>query len=184
MDHWNGHGCNKCAIEYRNRQLSLTTEKFINQAELVHGQKYDYSQVSYFNNLRPVLIGCPKHGFFHQKPMYHLGGCDCPACMQGYSVSKMETEWLDQCGILPQNRQVKLEVGQKKFKVDGFDPSTQTIYEFYGDYWHGNPLIFQSEDLNLTVNKTFGELYQKTVEKEKWLLSHGYHLITKWQTSK
>jgi hypothetical protein len=34
--------------------------------------------------------------------------------------------------------------------LDGFDPRTNTIYEFYGDYWHGNPDIQQYRDTDLT----------------------------------
>lgn len=36
----------------------LTTEQFIAKAKLIHGNKYDYSLVSYINNKTPVQIKC------------------------------------------------------------------------------------------------------------------------------
>lgn len=57
-----------------------TTEEFIQAAKKVHGDLYDYSQVVYINSYIKVRIGCPKHGFFFQKPKYHLKGNGCPKC--------------------------------------------------------------------------------------------------------
>ena len=36
-------------------------------------------------------------------------------------------------------REVTLKVKDKVYYVDGFEPKTNTVYEFNGDYWHGNP---------------------------------------------
>lgn len=38
-----------------------------------------------------------------------------------------------------ENREVVIKISGRIFKVDGFDPIINTIYEFYGDFWHGNP---------------------------------------------
>lgn len=58
----------------------LTTEEFINKANIVHSTKYDYSKTSYLNNRTKVTIICPTHGEFEQKASSHLSGCGCPAC--------------------------------------------------------------------------------------------------------
>ena len=55
-------------------------EQFIEEAKKVHNNKYDYSKVSYVNSLTKVKIGCPIHGYFLQKPKYHLKGNGCPIC--------------------------------------------------------------------------------------------------------
>lgn len=73
-NHLGGKGCPKCA----NR--SVTTEYFIEKAKLIHGDKYDYSLVKYINSTSKVIIICHEHGKFLQKPVYHLGGCDCQKC--------------------------------------------------------------------------------------------------------
>jgi len=77
--HWNGAGCPKCATEQTADKLKLTTEEFINRAREVHGDKYDYSKTKYVNSGTDVIIRCPKHGEFLQKPHVHLRG-GCPKC--------------------------------------------------------------------------------------------------------
>ena len=58
----------------------LTNEEFIEKAKLVHGDKYDYSTVSYKNNRSKISIVCPKHGTFLQFPGNHLAGMGCKCC--------------------------------------------------------------------------------------------------------
>lgn len=58
------------------------TEKFIRKARLVHGNKYDYSKVSYVNSTTDVCIICPIHGEFWQRPAEHLRGKGCTKCGQ------------------------------------------------------------------------------------------------------
>ena len=38
-----------------------TTEEFIAEAKLVHGNKYDYSKVKYINSSTKVIIVCKDH---------------------------------------------------------------------------------------------------------------------------
>lgn len=60
----------------------LTTEQFIIKAKLVHGDKYDYSNVQYINNNTKICIICPEHGEFWQTPYSHLQGCGCNLCAE------------------------------------------------------------------------------------------------------
>jgi len=56
----------------------LTTEEFIEKSKIKYGDKYDYSKVNYINNDIKVIIICPTHGNFEQKPGNHLSskyGC-------------------------------------------------------------------------------------------------------------
>ena len=62
-------------------------------------------------------------------------------------------------------------------KVDGYCEEINTIYEF-----HDNPNVYNSDDINERVHKTFGELYRKSVEKDSKILSLGYNLVVKWET--
>lgn len=58
----------------------MTKNEFIEKANVVHNNKYDYSQVEYKNNKTPVAIVCPIHGTFLQRPDKHLQGQGCPFC--------------------------------------------------------------------------------------------------------
>ena len=69
----------------------------------------------------------------------------------------------------------------KRVIVDGVDYENNTIYEFNGGYYHGNPEIFNTNELNKTTSKIFGELYKNTLEKEKILREAGYNFISIWE---
>lgn len=59
-----------------------TLENFIIDANEKHNNKYDYSKVIYVNNKVPVIIICPEHGEFIQRPDSHLRKIGCPVCGQ------------------------------------------------------------------------------------------------------
>ena len=79
-NHLRYQGCPTCKKLLMNDKLSHTTEQFIQLAQKVHKDKYDYSQVTYKNNCTKVKIICPKHGVFEQRPSDHLMGNGCPQC--------------------------------------------------------------------------------------------------------
>jgi len=58
----------------------LSSDQFIEQSRLIHGDKYDYSQITYVNNSTKLKIICPVHGDFWQTPNHHLSGQGCRKC--------------------------------------------------------------------------------------------------------
>ena len=70
-----GKGCPGC---YGNKKM--TKESFIEKAQLIHGDFYDYTLVNYKNNHEKVTIKCEKHGEFEQTPHNHLMGRKCWLC--------------------------------------------------------------------------------------------------------
>ena len=83
--HLNGSGCPKCANKKRADELRITTEEFINQSNIIHNYKYDYSKVNYIDYDTEVIIICPKHGDFKQTPHGHLSGHGCQTCAREYT---------------------------------------------------------------------------------------------------
>jgi hypothetical protein len=179
--HLRGQGCPDC---YGNRKSD--TEKFKEKANIKHDFKYDYSLVNYINNRTDVEIICPIHGPFPQTPSNHLKGQGCPTCT--HHISKPEVAWLNSLNLPDdkEHRHVYIKIKERKrgFRVDGFDPATNTVYEFYGDFWHGNPnnSKFKPEDYNPRAHCTFGELYAKTLAKEQILKSAGYNVVSIWES--
>ncbi len=72
--------------------------------------------------------------------------------------------------------------GMGNCHADGYCAETNTIYEFHGDYWHGNPEVYKSTYWNKRKQKPAGELYQATVARENKIKSLGYNLITVWES--
>lgn len=75
-NHLNGTGCRACFFGKRK----FTTDVFVEKALKIHNGKYDYSKVVYIDSQVKVLISCPIHGDFEQKPNSHLSGHGCPNC--------------------------------------------------------------------------------------------------------
>jgi len=70
--------------------MKYNTEEFIKRARLVHGNKYDYSKVSYVNSTTDICIICPIHGEFWQIPAEHLRGKGCVKCGQALCGEKQK----------------------------------------------------------------------------------------------
>ena len=68
----------------------LTTKEFIEKANKIHGNKYDYSKVEYINAHTKVCIICPEHGEFWQTPNDHLGRKGCPKCANNIKLTGEE----------------------------------------------------------------------------------------------
>lgn len=101
-----------------------------------------------------------------------------------YSIktSKAEREWLDSICIPKEYRQIKISVDNSFYFVDGYDPESNTVYEFYGDFWHGNPQKYHPAKINKKASKTFGQLYNLTIAKENKLMQAGYKIISIWES--
>lgn len=180
-NHLSGSGCQKCGINSRAELHTLKIETFVERSDKQHNFKYDYSLVNYIDNRTKVIIKCPAHGAFEQQPDNHMAGHGCPSC--AFFVSKPEIKWLDTIGIPndPLHRWVIMKVGKRLIKTDGYEPDTNTIYEFYGDFWHGNPNVFNHEDINPICKITYGKLYDNTIEREAYLKLHGFNVISIWE---
>jgi hypothetical protein len=171
--HINGRGCIKCN---RKAKQIANQKRFITESTKMHGDIYDYSLVDFTDNTGKIKIICKKHGVFEQN--YHSRiTSGCPACNR--RISAGEIQWLNSLGIV--ERQKKLKINKSTRFVDGFDPNTNTIYLYHGDFWHGNPKTFNSIEINRKTNTTFGELYNKTMIFEQELKDMGYNVITIWE---
>ena len=88
FEHISGSGCKKCGVEKTKKFTLLGLDKFIEKANKVHNNKYDYSKVNYINSYTKVEIICPKHGIFLQKPGDHLHSkAGCPICSESKGES-------------------------------------------------------------------------------------------------
>lgn len=173
-------GCNDCGNELIAKKQRSNPDDVFKEANKIHKNKYDYSKFEYINTNTLGIIVCPAHGDFPQTMDNHLHNHGCPAC--GKIISYKEIYWLTMIGIPKEYHQKTIKINNRKFKVDAFEPKTNTIYEFHGDFWHGNPTLYSHCDMNIVCKKSFGELFSKTIERENILKSAGYKLITIWES--
>lgn len=89
-NHLNGYECPECGKIEKSKNNTKSTEKFIEKAKEVHGNKYDYSKVAYKKANEKVTIICPTHGEFQQTPHHHLEGSGCPLCAREEQKDKIK----------------------------------------------------------------------------------------------
>ena len=73
------------------RNTRKTNEEFINEARIIHGDRYDYNLVKYVTSKVKVSILCSIHGVFEQTPDSHLNmKCNCPKCVNNVKLTTKE----------------------------------------------------------------------------------------------
>lgn len=123
----------------------LTKEQFICKAQNIFGQKYDYTQVVYKNNITPVKIKCKEHNEqFEQKPKEHLYGyCKCPKCKKHSNGEIMFAQLLKQNNI--------------QFNTDkSFCPPQNIVDEIKKQY--GFNIIYAPYDFEIPSKKILVEI--------------------------
>jgi len=182
-DHLHGCGCNKCGGSY-----SPTIEEFIEKAQLIHSNKYSYTRAMYVNAHTNIIIICPTHGEYVKSPSNHIQGAGCPVCSIPGTRSDVSIEWLE---LIMQQDNIFIQhadnVGEyiiesTRYRADGYCKETNTIYEFYGDFYHGNPNIHTPNTYNKLMKQTMGELLQKTIDREQKIRDLGYNLVVTWES--
>lgn len=183
----NKHGCYKCGRIKTEVSNMLTKDQIndkINKFKLIHNNKYSYGKTFRENNILWLEIICSTHGSHITRLFNHEKGHGCPKCV---SVrSNVQIQWLNYMSIRDGFIQHSDNIGEfiipnTKLSVDGFNKDTNTVYEFQGDFWHGNPEIYDLNSINKKINETFGELYNKTMNKINTLHNMGYNIVYIWE---
>ena len=136
-----------------------------------------------FKNMNTKMaIICSIHGCFWQTPAEHKKAIvGCPKCNCS-NKSKQELDWLSTFNILFQYQKRIDFTSTKYFIVDAFDPSTNTVYEYLGDFWHGNLNKYSPQSINPICKKTFKQLNDETIFKLNSLKSLQYNVIYIWES--
>lgn len=134
-NHLRGNGCLKCKNEYMSKSQRNTIENFIEKANRVHDNKYDYSDTTYGkNNKEKVIINCLKHGKFLQTPHDHLLGYGCPKCQL-----KSQTKLYEKLKESFPNEEILFEVGRNIIpwiglqRFDIYFPKYNIAVEYNGE---------------------------------------------------
>ena len=76
------------------------------------------------------------------------------------------------------------EVRIGRYSVDGYNMNNQTLYEFYGCFWHGCPECFpnlKQEEHPVRHGCTFDDLYQATLSRQTYLNALCFNVETIWE---
>lgn len=149
--HLKGSGCPECAkIRIGDRQRK-TTEQFINEANKIHGNKYNYSQTEYFGCFANIKIICPKHGVFEQKPNNHLRGGGCPKCNSSHGEEKIRNYLLENNIIFEEQKRFKELI---KAPFDFYLPEKNLLIEYNGIQHYKSVEYFGGKERLIKQQKT------------------------------
>lgn len=165
-----GCGCSKCGDESVSKSLSLELNNFIEKSNLKHKNKYNYSKVKYKTNRDKVIITCPLHGEFKQRPIEHLRGCGCQKCKESKG-EKIIREFLIQNNIY-YLQQHKFDgcVNKNKLPFDFYLPNHQICIEYNGAQ-HYRPVKY------LGGEKTLMEIKKRDKIKKQYCVDNNITLI-------
>lgn len=162
----------------------MSQNDFIAACRVTHGDKYDYSKTEYTRSVDKVIITCPKHGDFTQVANAHQSGIGCRKCSRG-GFSNGAIEWLEyrarQDGVYIQHagndgEYTAHDKDSRLLKFDGFCFQTNTVYEYEGSYFHGDPKLYDPNEVNAVTKQSFGYLWQKTMDRLKRIEAMGYNV--------
>ena len=92
------------------------------------------------------------------------------------NYSKIEKNFLKDLRKKIPNIIESYKIYNTNYEVDAYHQDTKTIYEFLGDYWHGNPHCYDHK-INIEMKKR----YDKTIIRFNTLIENGYNIKYIWE---
>lgn len=195
------HCCKKGYWESKKKPVETSTKEFIESSKKIWKDKIDYSKCIVVPDAaskgKKTTLRCIEHDeWFTQWPGSNLNGrLGCKQCKSKQQskitrqrhlngslgnanfISKAETIWLDSLQV-PERQYILEDV--EFYKVDGFNPNTNTVYLYHGRFWHGCPETYDPEEIHPIIKVKMKELYEKTLAWESKIKDAGYKLVTHW----
>lgn len=106
----------------------------------------------------------------------------------GKSIS--EEKWIQKLEIMFNTKIIREQLiygpiitGNKRqiYVVDGYIPTQRVVCEYLGNFWHGNPRMYNQRAYCNHLKCTYGELYQKTYNRFNYLLRLNYKVFYLWE---
>lgn len=180
-------GCPTCGVESSAAaKIKMTQDEYIEAVAAKFPNMYTYEKVKFTLLADKITVTCIKHGDFVVTASDHLRkGRGCKKCKSASLSSIKGNSWLDdideKLGIVLEREYYIPERPNRP--VDGYDHVTNTVYQFHGDYFHGNPMKFTDQSaLNTRVGKTYGEIFDNSCRLDRELIQFGYNIEIMWET--
>lgn len=164
------YGCPECSVMGRARtQQKEFAECFVDNANVAHRNKYDYSEFIFVNYNTKGIIHCPvkAHGSFMMSPYAHLSTLSgCPKCAPTFSKAQQEVaEYVSSLGVEIEC-DVKLPSG---LEVDILIRSKNIAIEYNGLRWHSDQFRPPTFHLRKTLECQSVGLRLVHIYEDEWL---------------
>lgn len=181
------NGCPKCSTGGKK-----THDDYVSELTKITTSIYPIER--YVSAKRKILHSCSKcSNEWRAAPGDILRGRGCPNCFKPNrrSYSKVAIRWMESIasseGIYIQHagnvgeKRIEL-INGKAIRVDGYCAETNTVFEFHGNIYHGNPKMFHPKSKpNPFSDKTAFQLYLNTVYRDGLIRVSGFKLRRIWE---
>lgn len=169
-NHLKGYGCPKCGCKSGSDKLKLTKNVFINKANEIHGNFYNYDDFIYVNFHTKSNITCPIHGDFEQTPAKHLEGHGCPKCNES-NLERDVRLFLEKNNIpyIQEFTDDWLKNGKGKQRFDFLIKNTNYLIECQG--------IQHFVNANFKYKGNVNKIIERDERKYNLALKHGYKVF-------
>ena len=160
--HLRGSKCPECAKNSRIQKSTKTTEKFLEEAKRIHGDKYDFSKVEYKTSVSKIIVICPKHGEFLTTPSELLCGYGCIKCGYETAASKTRSNTTDFIKKAKEIHNGKYDYS----KVDYINSNTKVciICPEHGEFWQTPGNHLQGTGCRKCRNDDIGRRFRSNTE--------------------
>ncbi len=186
-----GRGCPYCANIDRGLKRRKTQTQYVSQVHKIHSGSIEVlgTYQGAFVKIRHKCKRCTYVWSVSPDNVTNTSKTGCPRCVKGVKSSKKATRWLREearkrgIRIRHADNWGEYKIPGTRMQVDGFHKPTNTIFEFHGDCFHGNPKRYTPrQKCHPFSNKTAGRLYKETLAREELLRSMGYTVISIWES--
>ena len=147
----------------------------------------DFIQLENIDPLRYITIASVCMTIYRSNYMPKKTIAIVPEYAKTDNFSKMSIMWLnyvsngDSIKHALNGSEKKLTIGNKTYKVDRFCEETNTIYEFYGCFWHGCPNCYKPNIVNSKNQKDIGTLNDQIIEKRETIKNAGCNQVSTYE---
>jgi G:T-mismatch repair DNA endonuclease (very short patch repair protein) len=133
-------------------------------------------------SLMPCYGRCgPAHPWFGKKHSEESRQKMLIAATKGSGKSAAEIE-LFNILLNKYNLDVESNVRKDRYLCDIVFEKNKIIVEYFGDYWHCNPALWEATDYHSMIDKTAEERWKFDKEKVRRLEALGYKVIIVWES--
>jgi len=104
-----------------------------------------------------------------------------------YSIGQIE--WLEYIKVSTpdiihalNNESGEFKIPNSNYSADGYSENKNCIYEYHGDFWHGNMNIYNPKDINPCTKTSYEQLYNNTLNKQIFCEKEGFTYKYIWES--
>jgi len=163
-NHKNGRNCPKCSLQTGTDKTRFSFNRQVEDFNKIHNYFYKYIENSYVDNSTKMIIVCPIHGEFLQKPSKHKQGHGCPKCNNSNGEIKIFDYLRINNMIYEAQKRFVNCIYKKPLPFDFYLPELNICVEFDGEQhfkfvkrWHKTQEGFKIQQLKDKIKNDYCE---------------------------